>query len=145
MKMLWTDRNYDNGFMDSWRDLERMSSTLSRLQGRTAHEFPPINMWVDADTVTVTSEIPGINVDDIEISVVGKSLTLRGSRKQDEMKENEAYHRRERWNGRFSKTVEMPFHVQTDRVDARFSKGVLNITLPRAEAEKPKRIDIKSE
>jgi HSP20 family protein len=145
MKMLWTDRNYDNGFMDSWRDLERMSSTLSRLQGRNAHEFPPINMWVDADTVTVTSEIPGINVDDIEISVVGKSLTLRGSRKQDEMKENEAYHRRERWNGRFSKTVEMPFHVQTDRVDARFSKGVLNITLPRAEAENPKRIDIKSE
>jgi len=143
--MLWTDRNYDNGFMESWSELERMSNALSRLSGRTQHEFPLINMWVDADSVTVTSEIPGIDVDDIEISVVGKSLSLRGSRKQDEMKENEAYHRRERWNGRFSKTVELPFNVQTDRVDAKFSKGVLSITLPRAEAEKPKKIDIKSE
>ena len=145
MKMLWTERNFDNGFMNAWRDLERMSDTLSRLSGRTQYEFPLINMWVDADSVTVTSEIPGIDADEIEISVVGKSLSLRGSRKQDETKENEAYHRRERWNGRFSKTVELPFNIQTDRVDAKFSKGVLSITLPRAEAEKPKKIDIKSE
>ena len=143
--MLWTDLNYDNGFMDSWSDLERMNNVLSRISGRTSHEFPPINMWVDADSVTVTSEIPGIDVDDIEISVIGKSLTLRGSRKQDEMKDNESYHRRERWNGQFSKTVELPFNVETDRVDAKFSKGILSIVLPRAEAEKPKRIDIKSE
>lgn len=143
--MLWTDFNYNNGFTDTWRDMERMSNALSRFSRATSHEFPPINMWVDADTLTVTSEIPGIDVKDIEISVVGKSLTLRGSRKQDELTEKESYHRRERWNGRFSKTVELPFHVQTDRVDAKFSKGVLSITLPRAEAEKPKRIDIKSE
>jgi len=143
--MIWTERNYNNGFMESWRELERMSNALSRLSGRTAHEFPLINMWVDAESVTITSEIPGIDADEIEISVVGKSLSLRGSRKQDEMKDNEAYHRRERWNGRFSKTVELPFNVQTDRVDAKFSKGVLSITLPRAEVEKPKKIDIKSE
>ena len=143
--MLWTDLNYDNGLMDPWRELERMSNAFSRLSGRTSHEFPLINMWVDSDSVTVTSEIPGIDADNIEISVVGKSLTLRGSRKQDEAKENESYHRRERWNGRFTKTVELPFHVQTDRVDAKFSRGVLNITLPRAEAEKPKKIEIKSE
>jgi len=102
-------------------------------------------MWVEAENVVVTSEIPGIDISDIEISVVGKSLTLRGSRKQDELKEQESYHRRERWNGRFSKTVELPFLIQTDRVNATFSKGVLSITLPRAEAEKPKKINIKSE
>jgi HSP20 family protein len=145
MNMLWTDINYDNGFLDAWRDMERMSNALSRFSGRTSYEFPPINMWVDSDGVTVTSEIPGIDVNDIEISVVGKSLVLRGSRKQDELRENESYHRRERWNGRFSKTLELPFTVQTDKVDAKFSKGILSITLPRAEAEKPKRIDIKQE
>lgn len=143
--MLWNDINYNNGFTEAWRDLEKMTNALARFSGRTSHEFPPINMWVDSDTVTVISEIPGIDVSDIEISVVGKSLTLRGSRNEDELKEKESYHRRERWNGRFSKTVELPFHIQTDRVNARFSKGVLSITLPRAEAEKPKKIDIKSE
>lgn len=143
--MLWTERNYDNGFMESLREFERMSNALTRFSGRTAHEFPLINMWVDGESVMVTSEIPGIVAADIEISVVGKSLSLRGSRKQDELKEDEAFHRRERWNGRFSKTVELPFNVQTDRVEAKFSKGVLSITLPRAEAEKPKKIEIKSE
>lgn len=143
--MLWTDLNYDNGFLDAWRDMEQVSNALSRFSRRTSCEFPPVNMWVDSESVTVTSEIPGIDVDDIEISVVGKSLVLRGSRKQGELKENESYHRRERWNGRFSKTLELPFNVQADRVDAKFSKGILSITLPRAEAEKPKKIDIRAE
>jgi HSP20 family protein len=55
-----------------------------------------------------------------------------------------AYHRRERWYGKFGKTIELPFTVEADKVEARFSKGVLSITLPRSEAEKPKKVKVKS-
>lgn len=143
--MLWTDLNNYNGFLDPWREFERMNRGLSRLSGRTSHDFPPLNVWTDADSAIVTSEIPGIDAGDIEISVTGKTLSLRGSRKADELGKDESYHRRERWAGQFSKTIELPFHVQTEQVKATFSKGILRITLPRAEAEKPKKIDIKSE
>jgi HSP20 family protein len=66
-------------------------------------------------------------------------------RKADELGDDESYHRRERWAGQFSKTIELPFNVQAEKVEAKFSKGILSITLPRAEAEKPKKIIIKSD
>jgi HSP20 family protein len=92
----------------------------------------------------VTTEIPGIDPGSIEISVAGSTLTVRGSREPESPGEGESYHRRERWYGKFSKTIELPFAIEKDRVDARFSKGILSITLPRSEAEKPKKVTVKT-
>src|SRR5208283_5299784 len=97
------------------------------------------------DTATVTTEVPGIEAGAIDISVMGKSVTVRGSRGPEEVKDGVAYHRRERWDGRFSKTFEIPFTVDADKVEAKFRKGVLYISLPRAESDKPRKITIKSE
>ncbi len=141
--MLWSGISSDDRFFDPWNETERLSRVLSGLHSRTSFEFPTINMWVDAETAVVSTEIPGLAADNIDISVIGKSLTLRGSRKAEDLKEDESFHRRERWGGQFSKTVDLPFNVQADKVDASFSKGILRITLPRAEAEKPKKITIK--
>jgi HSP20 family protein len=88
--------------------------------------------------------LPGIDPNAIDISVVGKTLTLRGSRKPEEFKENESYHRRERWHGQFTKTIELPFDIDSGKVDAQYRKGILRITLPRAEADKPRKISVKS-
>ena len=108
-------------------------------------EFPPVNVWLTADNAVVTTELPGVDASGIDISVSVKTLTLKGSRQPETTSEGESYHRRERWSGQFSKTIELPFNVQADRIHARFSKGVLSIELPRAEAEKPKKIEIKAE
>ena len=140
--MLWTEFN-NNTFVDPWRDFERLNRMLSRVSSQNNCEFPAVNLWVDSDLSVVTTEIPGIDSDDIEISVIEKSLTLSGTRKADELKDKEAFHRRERWHGKFSKTIELPFKVETSKVNATFKKGILNITLPRAEQEKPRKIDIK--
>jgi len=142
--MLWTEFN-NNTYVDPWRDFERLNRMLSRVSSQRSHEFPAVNIWVDADQAVLTTEIPGIQPEDIDISVIGKSLTLHGTRNGDDLKEGESYHRRERWNGQFSKTIELPFKVETTQVNASFKKGILTITLPRAEEEKPKKIDIKSE
>jgi len=143
--MLWTRIRSDDRFLDPWRETEGLSRLLSGFDSQTIYEFPKINMWVDSETAVVTTEIPGLAAEDIDISVVGKSLTLIGSRKVDDLKEGESFHRRERSGGQFTKTVDLPFNVQSDKVDASFSKGILRITLLRAEAEKPKKITIKNE
>ncbi len=143
--MLWTRIRSDDRFLDPWRETERLGRLLSGLDSQAAYEFPKINMWVDSETAVVTTEIPGLAADDIDISVVGKLLTLSGLRKEEDLKEDESFRRRERSGGKFSKTVDLPFNVQADKVDAGFSKGILRITLPRAESEKPKKITIKNE
>lgn len=143
--MLWTRISSDDRFFDPWCGTDRLSRLFSGFDSQMTYEFPKINMWVDSETAVVTTEIPGLSAEDIDISVVGKSLTLRGSRKVDDLKEGESFHRRERSGGQFEKTVDLPFNVQSDKVDASFSKGILRITLPRAEAEKPKKITIKNE
>jgi HSP20 family protein len=138
--MLWSDRVFD-----TLRELEGMRRTLRRFDVPSTVEFPATNAWVSDDDAVVTTEIPGIDPDALEISVVKDSLTLRGSRQAEDLKEGEAYLRQERWNGQFTKTLQLPFAVESGKVEARFSKGVLVIILPRAEAEKPRKISVKSE
>jgi HSP20 family protein len=121
-----------------------MRRALTRWSTPTSVEFPAVNVWVSADIALVTSEIPGVDPESIDISVVGKSVTIRGTRHPDVLKEGEAYHRRERWLGQFSKTLEMPFSIDPSRVEAKSARGILQISLPRAEADKPKKIAVKS-
>jgi len=138
--MLWSERVFD-----TLRELEGMRRALSGYDVRSTVEFPATNLWVSENNAVVTTEIPGIDINGLEISVIRDSLTLRGSRKAEPLKEGETYHRRERWNGQFTKTLQLPFAVESGKVEARFSRGVLTISLPRAEAEKPRKISVKSE
>jgi HSP20 family protein len=71
-------------------------------------------------------------------------LSLSGNRQPDQFKEGDKYHRRERRFGKFSRTFELPFLVEANKVDAIFEKGVLHISLPRAEEDKPKKIKVKT-
>jgi len=142
--MLWTDFNSVR-FLDPWREFERMSGALSRFSPAAEAEFPAVNVWKDTDDLIVTSEIPGIDPQNIDISVAGKTLSLKGERKSQELQGEESYHRKERWSGRFSKTINLPFDIDPDKVRARYSKGILTIALSRAEADKPRKIEIRSE
>ncbi len=141
--MLWSDLEGFERFFDPWRDFEPEKRTLWRRRPTT--EFPPVNLWVNRDNLIITTEIPGIAPETIDITVADKSLTIRGSREPEEEREGESYHRRERWHGTFSKTLELPFSVESGKVEAQVTKGILTLSLPRAEAEKPKKITIKSE
>lgn len=144
--MLWSDLERFGRMLDPWREFEKMNRGFNRAASPTSTaDFPEVNVWMGADNAVVTTEIPGIDPQEIEISVVGKSVTLRGARKPEELKEGEVYHRRERWNGQFSKTFELPFAIDADKVGAKYVKGVLYVALPRAEADKPHRISVKSE
>jgi len=124
------------------REMDRLFSGVSL---PFAQNFPSLNVWTSEKDVLVTAEIPGIDVDNLDISVLDETLTLNGTRTLEQIKENESYHLQERGHGRFTRTVSLPFRVDADNVSAVYEKGVLQITLPRAEEDKPKKIKVKSE
>jgi HSP20 family protein len=93
----------------------------------------------------VSAEMPGVQPDDISIDVTGDALSISGERKPDKVIQEVRYHRRERAYGSFSRTIQLPFMVDTHKVEASFKDGVLVISLPRAEADKPKKIAIKNQ
>lgn len=144
--MLWTDFGRYGRTWDPWKELDRLSRSFSGLMpAPTAGEFPAVNVWANGDEATATMEVPGIDPKTVDISVAGKTLTVRGTREPEKSQEGESCHRNERWHGSFSRTIDLPYLIAQDKVHARFSKGVLQITLPRAEADKPKKITVVSE
>ena len=143
---------FNYGPMSPWREMTRLQREMNRLfsdsfshaGGRVGPSYPAMNVWTNEDGAVVTAELPGVNPQDIDISVVGETLTLSGSRQPDVLQDGEKYHRRERNFGNFSRTFQLPFQVMADQVEAIFKNGVLHISLPRAEEDKPKKITIKS-
>ena len=137
------------GMMDSVRELQRMQGEMNRVFsgiGRSlSQEAPSVNAWVGEADVIVAAELPGVDPGKVDISVVGDTLTISGSREAEKLKEGESYHRQERDFGRFSRTIQLPFHVEAGKVEAKYSRGILKITLPRAEADKPRKIAVTSE
>ena len=143
--MLWSDLERLGRFWDPWNEFDRMQRAVSRWVSPPSADFPAVNVWVSGEEAVVTTEIPGVDPKLIDISVAGKTLTIRGSRNPEELREGDSYHRRERWSGQFTKTVDMPYTIETNKVEAQFSKGVLHVKAPRAEAEKPKKISVRSD
>ena len=143
--MMWW-RNYDKNSI--WQEMERMRRQLDRmgdgLTTRAVPSFPALNVWTNADGLLVTGELPGVEPDNLDIAIVDKTLTLSGKREAAELPEGARYHRRERGCGTFSRSINLPFRIEADQVEATFKNGVLTINLPRAEEEKPRRIAVQA-
>ena len=135
-------------FISSRREMERLRRRMDRLfdepQPRlfAAPAYPAMNVWTHPDGVVVTAELPGVKAEDLDISVLKDTLTLSGSRTADTPEGEYTYHRRERGYGRFTRSLQLPFQVEPGKVEAALENGLLTITLPRAEADKPKRIKV---
>ncbi len=146
--MLWDElMRYERGW-DPWRELkhvqEEMDRIVSGLKESSASEFPAVNVWTGEDDMIVRCEVPGVDPSKLDISVIGETLTLRGERPRETQHESHRIQRRERGYGHFTRTLRLPFQINSEAVDAKYEKGVLWITLPRAEEEKPKRIAVQA-
>ncbi|MBN1547246.1 MAG: Hsp20/alpha crystallin family protein [Syntrophaceae bacterium] len=135
--------------MDPFREMQRLQGEMNRLfssvDPQIGHEYPPINVWSGEDNAIVTAEVPGIDPATFDISVIGDTLTISGKVDPEMLKEGESYHRQERSYGRFNRILQLPFHVDAAKVEAKYEKGILRITLPRAEEDKPKKVTIQAE
>jgi HSP20 family protein len=104
--------------------------------------FPPINVWEEGEAVKIEAEFPGVKLEDIDVSFDQGELTLKGVKKFD-VKENAPLHRRERLTGAFARTLTLPWEIVADKVSAELKDGILTVTLPKAEAAKPRKVAVK--
>ncbi len=105
---------------------------------------PSVDVSETAQEVVVQAELPGVDPKEIDISVQGNVLTLKGERKQEKEEQGANYHRIERAFGAFSRSLQLPAEVDVDKVNAVYKNGVLRITLPKTEAAAAKKIEVKT-
>lgn len=121
----------------------RLNNLLSSVAAHDC-EFPLLNTYISEDKALVVAEIPGVDIEDIDLQVVNKTLTLKAERKHEDVSEDSHWYRRERVSGQFSRVIELPFAIDADEVKATCNQGVLKIELPRAQADLPRKISIQS-
>ena len=135
-------------------ELERMRREMERIWDRFSSDLPTstlerdwnpsLDLMETEDSLAAEVEVPGINPDDINISVTPDLLTVTGEKKQEPGAQEKNYHFMERAYGRFSRSIPLPTAVNPDRVEARYKDGVLRITMGKSKAVKSKRIEVKT-
>lgn len=106
--------------------------------------FPSADMHVTDDDVIVHMAIPGANPNDINISVTGETVTISGEVKNEQHNKKGQPFFEEIWRGRFQRSFQLPIQVDANKADASFTNGVLTLTLPKSEATKPRKIQVKA-
>lgn len=106
---------------------------------------PAVDIFETKDNVVLKAELPGVEKKDFSIEVKDNLLTLKGERKFEKETREENYYRMERAYGSFSRSFTLPTTVDKDKVKAKFKDGVLEVTIPKTEAAKPKQINVDTE
>ncbi len=140
--------------MDPARELTDIQTHMHRLfgnflgqsgtQGMERIWSPPVDMYETRNEVVVSAELPGLSEKDIRVSVMGDLLTIQGERQSNTDVEDRGHYRRERWFGKFERTLSLPVPVETGQVKATYRDGVLTVKLPKVEEIKPKEIKIEA-
>jgi HSP20 family protein len=129
-------------------EIRRLQRDVNRLFGdywAESEPFPTFNVWTNSDEAVLKAEVPGVDPKTLDISANGDQVSVSGVRKAEEIEKDVVCHRAERDTGQFTRTLRMPFPIETGKVSAKYRHGVLTVTLPRAEASKPRKIAITAE
>ncbi|MFO1019915.1 MAG: Hsp20/alpha crystallin family protein [Planctomycetales bacterium] len=136
-------------YWDPWKDFQQLQQELNRAIQHPAQLFPAVsggvpsvNVWRSEQGALLTSEIPGLDPEKLDISVNGQTVTVKGERTQVEKAANEKYHCQERFTSKFARTFQLPFRVDASKTEAKYEKGVLTVTLPQAQEDRPQKIEL---
>lgn len=141
-------------FLSPWQELEDVSDRLNRLfgvpgQGEAASRSvwtPAVNVEESKEALILSAELPGMNIQDVEIEVENNVLSLRGMKKEEREEGDERrYHLWERCYGTFERSFTLPRTVKTDEISAHFKDGILHVQMPKAPEAKSRKISIKAE
>jgi len=134
---------------DPWRALDALQHEMDRLRPRAGLAgrrvlgvpFPAVNVYASADGYVLVAEVPGVSAEDLEVTSEGHHVTIRGEREID-YAEDVGIHRRERREGRFRRTFELPEDADVDKVQAAYRNGILMLRVPKAESAQPRTIAV---
>ncbi len=141
---------------DPFRDVmslqERMNELFERTMRRRADEeeglaprawSPAVDIYETDEKMVIKAELPGLKKEDIDIEVRDNTLTLKGERKFEKEIKQENYHRVERAYGSFQRSFTLPSTIKQEAIEATFKDGILEVSLPKAEEVKPKKVEIR--
>ena len=134
---------------DPFREMTQVQNQLNRLVdqvwgGRQESWLPAVDVFDKQDAVVLKAELPGMDPDEIQIEVEDNVLTIKGERRFEETVDEERYYRVERRFGSFQRSLALPQGVKADEIGASYEDGILVVTVPKVEEEKPKRIEVKA-
>jgi len=145
LRRVWPSRPvFENPFSEFdqvRREMMRVFDSMTSA-GTRSGVFPPMNVSQDSDNFYVHAELPGIKASDINVTALRNRVSISGRREIPQEGDKVSYHRKERAEGEFSRTVTLPGEVAADKVEARYTDGVLRLTLPKAEETKPRQIAV---
>lgn len=146
---------YGNELENMRRDLSQLVSsgltggsrggTISegpKQDGSSRAWVPAVDVTEDESAITIHAELPGMKKEDIDIQLTGETLTLRGERRREDSERGENYHRIERQYGQFLRTFHIETSLDADKVTATYEQGVLTVSLPKQEVNRPRQIAI---
>lgn len=141
-------------YLDKWepfRDMLNLRADMDRFyksffggmpDEQEGHWAPVVDIEEDKDNFIVKAEIPGVKKGDIKVAVRDNVLAITGERSYEKEVKEKTYHRIERSYGKFSRTIALPAAVDSDKIKASYTDGILHITLPKPESAKPTQIDV---
>ena len=139
---------------DPFRELKRLQDEVDNLLeaaglgvpflAERRETFPRVNIYTNEDESVLYAEVPGVPMEDLDVTIVGSTLTLKGERKPSDEIPAERHYRRERGSGPFGRSIQLPHKVDVDKVQAVLRNGVLKVTLPKAPEAKPHKVAVKS-
>jgi HSP20 family protein len=133
-----------DAFGELFQEVNRIQEEFQRIFGDRTPSGPAVNVWSDDNTFFAEADLPDLNLDHLEVFVTdGNQLTIKGERKAPEVS-GAVWVRQERPFGQFTRVVTLPSLVDADKVEAKYVNGVLRITLPKSEAAKPRKINVKA-
>ena len=130
---------------DLWKRFLDTESGPPATRGEGFSFVPVVNVKETDDTVEVTAEVPGLKPEEIEVSLTGDVLTLKGEKKEERQEDQGSYHVVERRFGSFQRSFRLPMEVERDKLSARHKDGVLSITLPKAKKQAATTIKVEAE
>jgi HSP20 family protein len=140
-------------YRNPFNELDRMRRQMDMLTGSmfggvpqqatASGVYPALNVTEDKDKYYIRAELPGLKQEDLDIQATGKSISISGQKTIAPEDETAKYHRREREAGKFSRIIDLPDNIDTEKVEAGLANGILTITIPKAEAAKPRQIAIR--
>lgn len=150
VRRVWPSRpTFDNPFADFDSARREMRRLFDAVAGDASGDvgagvFPPMNITQDDDNFYLRAEVPGIKPSELSISAVRNRVSIAGKREIQREHDRASYHRKERAEGAFDRTVTLPTEVDAGRVDASYADGILTLTLPKAEETKPRQITVRT-
>jgi HSP20 family protein len=138
---------------NSFADLENRRREMLRLVEAvvgdsfgevTASVFPPVNVTQDDNHFYVRAEVPGVRATDLSITAIRNRISISGRREIPQEHERASYHRKERADGTFDRTIALPTEIDAEQVDARYADGILSLKLAKVAEAKPRQITVKT-